>query len=244
MTSRAVGKATLGTVIGVFLMVLGTARPGLAQTQPSLKPLPEPKRVQVGSSVPVSGGTKVGLVVSADAPIVLGQTAAYVTIPSTGAVPKPGYVCLEVSSQDGQYSALFSYDLLPNLSGVVRLTIEPVDLAKLKASSTGRVALLASLSVACERAEPTVYLVASWYQPARSDSVSLLLNSRLPTFVTREDAPSGEVPLQCASLDGTAVSYNLRCDIPPTWLSGTTQLLIQQRRGRAVSTLQMPVRAR
>jgi hypothetical protein len=128
---------------------------------------------------------------------------------------------------------------------VVRLELEEADLRPLRPYSTGRIALLASLGNDCEREEPSAFLVARWQSPSPSVSerVTLLLNSRVPTFITRQGGPAGE-ELRCAAIEGDAVAFNLRCELPASWLGDTTPLAVQQRRGRAVSSVAMTVRGR
>lgn len=205
---------------------------------------PTLRKVEVRSRVPVSGGIRVGLLVQLDGRIVPGETAVYVTIPAASeTLPPYTSVCLEVSSQDGRYSGRFGYPP-PETPGIVRLQLEAEDLETLRSYSAGRIALLASLSNDCEREEPSTFLVARWRQPAptSADRTSLLLNSRVPTFVVRQGTAAEE--LRCAPVGDDAVAFNLRCELPAAWLGGTTALVVQQRRGRSVSGIPMTVYGR
>lgn len=232
--------------LGVLVLAAAAERPAPVSAQSPTILKPQLRKVELRARVPVSGGIRVGLQVPVDGRVVPGTTAAYVTIPPRAErTPLPAFVCLEVSSQDGQYSARFGYPLAPGTAGAVRLELEEADLRPLRPYSTGRIALLASLGNDCEREEPLAFLVARWHSasPSISETVTLLLNSRVPTFITRQGGPAGE-ELRCATIEGEAVAFNLRCELPASWLSDTTPLAVQQRRGRAVSSVAMTVRGR
>src|SRR5262245_32266103 len=116
----SIGLQLVAVVFGLALSADGFAQQTLT---------PKIRKVETRSRVPVSGGVQVGLMVPSTGPVPLDNTFIAVMLPKQD--PKTGapWVCLEVSSQDGKYSARFGYPLSPGTAGDVRLQVEAADLA-------------------------------------------------------------------------------------------------------------------
>jgi hypothetical protein len=208
------------------------------------RPLPPvTKVVTEGARVPVSGGIRVGLQTAGDGRLPQGVPTAIVAVPpATTGDGSASWLCLEVSAQDARYAIRFGYQLPQGAKGEIALELSQPEIDRLRPYPLSQLALLASLSSDCKSAEPVAFLVARWRPATPSDAVVLLLNSRVPTTIRREPALQGDAQLRCVPAEGEAVSFNLRCEVPVDWLKGDSTFSIQQRRGRSVSTITLPVR--
>jgi hypothetical protein len=214
-----------------------------AQNPPVLTP--ETKLVTQGAKVPVSGGIRVGLQTAGRGSFPEGTPTAIVTLPDRAArPPAASWLCLEISAQDGRYAVRFGYRLPPTAQGPTTLQLSRPEIDRLRTYALEDLALLAAISSDCATSEPSAFLLSRWKAPTPSDEFVLLLNSRVPTTIRRQPALNGDPPLSCVPKDGDAVSFNLRCTVPAAWLDSDSTFLIQQRRGRSVANIDMPVRKR
>lgn len=231
--------------VSVAVLTLCTAAPVAAQVR-TLTLNRQSGGMQ--KQVPVSGGIRVG--VMALNPGRVDRLQAVVALPKD----RGRYLCVEVSSKDGLYSALFSHQLTASDAGMVKGVLDDADIRKLTPPEAADVAILASLSDDCQAPTAPVYLVSAWAGSQEPDEdslqtmpISVLLNSRVPTFLRIEDAPgnANAGPIPCARLEGVTTAFNLRCDIPRSRVTQDVMTLaIVQRRGRSESTVPLTLRAR
>jgi hypothetical protein len=214
----------------VIIVALSTVASAAAQTR-TLKP--ERRSGGWQERVPVSGGIRVGVVVWQEGHFKPQEVA--LVLPSKPA-GSPALLCVELSSRDGRYNALLEYPIANDPGGPITALVDAPQLDKLNTAAGEDVAILASLSDDCRAQSPSVYLVAAWRPSKSPASISILLNSRVPTTIVGEN-----VSAQCTELPGVTTAYNLRCDLPAQLPTGRIELGIRQQRGRGRVTVPLPL---
>jgi hypothetical protein len=210
------------------LRIAGQERPKLQPSPESVKPGWERWR----SEVPISGGVRVGVMNASDQRLNVNTLTVFLPPFSESTL------CLELSSQDGRYSARLAYPLARAEPGRVLLGLPTRYARELIAYQPSQVAILATLSMDCSLA-PDAYLVAGWGQGTLTRSVTVLLNSRIPTRLRSAD---GALSFDCRPVDGVTTAYNLSCDIPRDQINAVSPLVIEMRRGTTVTRLTLPIR--
>ena len=201
-----------------------------AQTR-TLKPEHSTGRWQ--ERVPVAGGIRVGVVVWQPGRFNPRELALKLP-PKPSKLPE--WLCVEISSRDGRYTALLGYRIANEPAGQIKALVAAEDLDKLNTAAAEDVAVLASLSNDCRTQSPSVYLVAAWRPPKPGEPIAVLVNSRVPTTI---EGAGASVP--CTELDGVTTAYNLRCDLPANLIDGPVALGIRQKRGRGEATVPLPL---
>jgi hypothetical protein len=186
--------------------------------------------------VPVSGGLRVGI--TAEPGTTVNPSQLTVWLPKAEKATPSRMLCVDVSSQDGRYIASLEYDIRGEPDGPVALKIHPSRWsAELRRFSPSQLAILARIAEACGRIPkgPGPFLLASWDAQAARQTVSVLLNSRLPTSIVAEVAkrPQGRYP--CERLTGTTTAFNLRCNIPVAAITPERTFKIEIRDGDSIS---------
>jgi hypothetical protein len=187
--------------------------------------------------VPVSGGLRVGI--TAEPGTTINPSELTVWLPSP---PKPlppsRVLCVDVSSQDGRYIASLEYDVRGEPAGPVALKIHRSRWAsELQRLSPSQLAILARIAEACGRVPkgPGPFLLASWDAQAARQTVSVLLNSRLPTSIVAEVGKRPQGRYACERLTGITTAFNLRCNIPVAAITPDRTFKIEIRDGDTIS---------
>jgi hypothetical protein len=220
-----------------LVLAIVSLGPGVAaQTRPRLQPNPasiKPGWERWQTEVPVSGGVRVGVMSAGDRRLDLRSLTVFLP-----AFTEPT-LCIELSTQDGRYSARLEYPLRPRESGPVFLDLPTQYARELAGYEPRQLAILASLNANCMQA-PQAYVAARWGDAPMSDAIIVLLNSRLPTRI--RGGADGALSFDCLPLDGVTTAYNLACEIPRVRLAGGPPLVVEMRRGGGVTRLPLPVR--
>jgi hypothetical protein len=207
------------------------------QARPRLRPDPEWVKKdnweRWQKEVPVSGDVRVGVVAKGDRRLT--PTSLLVFLPSSTETT----LCIELSSQDGRYSARLPYPLNDNTSRTVQLDLPTKYARELANYEPRQIAILASLGNGCSQ-PPSTYVLARWDLIEQVDDLLVLLNSRLPARI-RGEGPNGPLSFDCLPLDGVTTGFNLSCEIPRRELAGRTSLVVEMRRGGAITRLQLPL---
>jgi hypothetical protein len=227
---------SIGTVVVGVMLCAGTTAAAQTRATDKRRTLkPEHRTGGWQERVPVSGGIRVGVVVWQ--PGKFNPRELALTLPkedvrvgeTDGKRREPlNRLCVEISSRDGRYSALLEYRIEKEAAGPVTAEVDTNGLDKLNAVGGEDVAILAGLSADCRSRSPFVYLVAAWSPPKPGDTITILLNSRVPTTILGPDA---SVP--CRELADVTTAYNLRCDLPANLEKEKVDLVIRQKRGRS-----------
>jgi hypothetical protein len=142
-------------------------------------------------------------------------------------------LCVEISSRDGRYEAKqLSYDVAGQPSGARAFTLPTNHARDLSRYPSEQLAILARLSPDCGGAAGE-YVVASWTRIVGPSTVSVYVNSNVPTFVgyASGDGAAADA-VQCVELEGASRAFNRRCDIPVGWVHrGSLELRKRERRG-------------
>ncbi len=182
--------------------------------------------------VPVaSPGVRVGVVASAK----LGAVKPGFLVVDLIANGSPN-LCVEVTSRDGRYRASYAYDIRDVPSGLQSVRTPTRFADALSMYMKEDLAVLASVGPSCST-KPTGYLVAAWDAPARDDSITVLLNSRVPTSLIVGQGAVVDRIVSCRPIVGERTAFNLRCVISPNWLVGNAQVFVRQRSGESVQQL-------
>ena len=227
-----------------LMVVFSLGHPGgaLAQSRQPKDPSPNPPPQgweQWRDPVPVSGGLRVGVMTEATAPINPVQMTVW--LPEKNAKPA---LCVEVTSQDGRYIASLQYDIRGH-SGPLPLNL-PVTRygSELRNMERSQLAILARLAESCGKVpvNPGAFVVASWNRPPQlSDTVIVLLNSRLPTSIAAGEGSKSDKEHPCHSLSGTTTAFNLRCEIPASEIREGRKFVILMRRGSSTNPVALDV---
>ena len=169
--------------------------------------------------IPVSGGTRVGLMAMED---------------TTGKIPKKffvdlpknidGKICVEISSRDGRYSAKAQY--FKSKESLSEFPFPTKFYDQLKNYKINEVVLLASIGQGCENSEPVHYLVSSWTRTENPDNIVFYINSSLPSGITCENEGIQKI---CEETPAPSVAYTKKCMINAKELSGEYDFKIMQR---------------
>ncbi|GAA4325707.1 hypothetical protein GCM10023115_40030 [Pontixanthobacter gangjinensis] len=168
--------------------------------------------------IPVSGGTRVGLMLLEKTPDLVPRQF-YVNLPSK----LSGKLCVEVSSRDGRYSAKAQYD--QTKTSWAQFPFPTKFHTELKKYKGDEVVLLASVG-GCDRSEKRKYLVSSWHKVTQSDSIAFYINSNLPCGIICEDINLKKV---CNETPSPSVAYSKKCILNASDLSGIYNFQIMQR---------------
>ena len=228
-----VRRLRLAPICTVLLALSGFAPTLVAQRVAAPGPVKDVE--QWLTTVPVSGGIRVGFMAfapSAD----FDPDSFTVFLPAERA----RFLCVELSSQDGRYSARLERELHDARSGPLVVSRRSDYRAQLDTYPATKVAILAQLGDDCARpAGP--YVLASWHAGSRRDTVTVFLNSRVPTYIA--GGPNRLVhEVRCTNLDGVTTAYNLRCDVPSAWITGENRFYVRMRRGPSFSQVALPLR--
>jgi hypothetical protein len=186
--------------------------------------------------VPVAGGIRVGVVVWQPGPFNPRELSLILPPRKPKPATPPQWLCVEISSRDGRYTAQLDYPIADEPAGQVKALVKAEDLDKLNTAAGEDVAVLASLSADCRSQTPSLYLVAAWRPAKAGERVAVLLNSRVPTTIV-----GGGATVPCVELTGVTTAYNLRCDLPEQMVKGEVPLGIRQKRGRGEVTVPLPL---
>ena len=226
-------------IVLVFLTGAGGVQ---AQTTQPLEPKERPPDWErYTEEIPVSGGLRVGLMNDTDGKI-NDPRVVYALIPSASAAS----LCVEISSQDGRYSANLEYDVSNTDSGWRPLTIPTEKHSELSGYDRDGLVVLANLSASCDGSTGTL-IVTSWEEQAAGgdgdvgEHVYVYLNSRIPTTIVGTVGGQVDNEARCQTLGDVTTAYNLRCAVPTEWVSTDSEFYIRMRKGRSVSDIPLPL---
>jgi hypothetical protein len=232
-------------VVAMWVVLIALI-PAHVYSQAALEPSSGPSETW-RNVVPVSGGVKTGVMFeTAEA---LDPSSLTVWLATTDW----SRLCVTVTSQDARYFATVEYDVTRRPAGMLRLHLPTKYAAKLAPYRPLELAILAQLGNECDTPGGPI-AVAAWKAPSASGPVIVLLNSRLPTTIVAgakipaasspasAAAAEPQGPLKCTALTGTLTAYNLRCDVPRTWISPSIPLVARVRRGTAVTDIPLSLR--
>lgn len=182
-------------------------------------------------SVPVSGGLRVGVMAIARQKRPRGDTL-YVILPSTGRLSR---LCVEISSRDGRYEAKLEYDISERSPGLDTLEFLPAHRREIEKLEADELAILAHVDSTCAGKVET-FVVAAWEPIAAADTVTVFLNSRVPTYVIALEAKRVTHETRCEDLSETTTAFNLRCRVPSSWMKSTGDFYVRKRERRGTRT--------
>ena len=218
--------------LSVLSLAATTAAQNLPRLQPTIASLKAGwERFQ--GNVPLAGGKLVGVMSVSGSRVDVGTLTVF--LPSS----RESMLCLELSSQDGRYSARLEYRLTGTRTGAVSLDVPTQYRRELARYEPRRLAILASLNSSCTEA-PKAYLAAQWNEAPTASAVVVFLNSRVPSRI--RGGVDGKLAFDCVPVDGVTTAYDLACEIPWSALTGAPSFVVEMRRGGAVTRLALPVR--
>ncbi|WP_405570179.1 hypothetical protein [Winogradskyella sp. Asnod2-B02-A] len=200
-----------------------------AQTYPDEKAL-DANWEQWQDKVPVSGNVRVGLMLDQEEKD-FDPSSFYVLIPET----ETANLCVELSSKDGRYSANINYDISELQSGIQEFVLPTKYKSELEDYSANEVVILSTLSQDCE-GEVEAYLVSGWLETVESKSVSVYVNSMVPTSVIVEKKDNDFLEFKCSTVEFPKVAYSKKCTIPIEDYNSASKLIIKERIGRGNRT--------
>lgn len=225
----------------IVLVFLTGAEGVQAQTTQPLEPRERPPDWErYTEEIPVSGGLRVGLMNDKDGKI-KDPRVVYALIPSASAAS----LCVEISSQDGRYSANLEYDVSNTDSGWRPLTVPTKKRNELSDYDRAGLVVLANLSASCDGSTGTI-IVTSWEKRAAGgdgdvgEQLYVYLNSRIPTTIVGGVGGQVDNEARCQTLGDVTTAYNLRCAVPTEWVSTDSEFYIRVRKGRSVSDIPLP----
>lgn len=201
----------------------------VAQTYPDETTL-ENDWEQWQDKVPVSGNVRVGLMINQTEKD-FNPAEFYVMIPET----KVSNLCVELSSKDGRYSANINYNISTLTSGMQQFILPTKYKSELKQYNANEVVILATLNDDCNN-NPQLYLLSCWKLNVNADSVSVFVNSSVPTSIVFIKEDKTEIVYNCETLEFPKVAYNKKCQIPIKELEMATELVVKSRIGRGSRT--------
>ena len=189
---------------------------------------------------PVAGGLRVGIMYGGNAPVP-DPTRFAVLLPAT----ELPLLCVEVSSLDGAYEAQLRYDIRRASAGLLWLELPTGFAERLGRLRSHELAMLASVGERCDRA-PALYALATWAGTSRSDSITVFVNSRLPTSIVASREGRVRERARCTSLrqggEGPVVGYNQKCVIPDDWITLGLDLHVLESAPNNPQPIALPIR--
>jgi len=181
-------------------------------------------------TVPVSGGVRVGLMESLPAASAAGASFS-VLLPQS----VPPALCVQITAQDGRYTATLEYDLASAAPGTVHLQFPTRYRAELAGHyRSGQLAVLARGTTSCV-VPGGPFLVASWRERPVFDSLFVLVNSHWLTDLQIPDTSRAVSVVGCPEIEGTpAVAFNRACAVPMARVRHNPTVNIRRRRVGAV----------
>ena len=233
MTVRSgAARRRLPRASGVAAVIYGVAlgASSLPAQRPARALEPSAQSERYVASVPVSGGLRVGVMAiprqqrpEAD--------SLFVILPST----RKSALCVEVSSRDGRYEGRLEYPLADGDSGSVSLKFRSRHRGDIEDLEADELAILAHVAEKCDGKVET-FVVAAWEPITVPDTVTVFLNSRVPTYVIALQAGKVQHETRCADLSATTTAFNLRCAVPYSWITSTNKLYVRKRERRGART--------
>jgi hypothetical protein len=209
---------------------------GLESGQQTKEIAPSSSWEQWLEKVPVGGDVIVG-VMPAGGRGQVGITALVAQLPANA----QGMLCVEVTSMDGRYLARHRYQVSAPASAVSQPLRFPTRFAdRLRAYPSQELAVLARLASNCDGSSGA-FVPTALGGIGESDTVSVFLNSRLPTDVILGAGARVELEIRCVDLRGPTTAFNLRCDIPKSELARGRTLSLRFRQGRQVTYRALPL---
>lgn len=233
-------RSLIGNLI-VLLFLSGVGNVWAQSTQPLEPKERPPDWERYTAEVPVSGGLRVGFMNDTDGKI-QDPRVVYALIPSS----RPTSLCVEISSQDGRYSANLEYDLSNTDSGWQSLRVPTEKRSELSGYDRDGLVVLANLSESCDGSTGT-FVVTSWQHRAADDGgkageyLYVYLNSRVPTTIVSGVGGQVDNEVRCQKLGDITTAYNLRCAVPTEWVKADTEFFIRMRKGRNVTNIPLPI---
>lgn len=176
-------------------------------------------------NVPVSGNLQVGIMAGVDDKAVDVEVFT-VFLPAT----THKLLCVEVSSQDGRYEAKLEYELQNIKPGPISLRLPTAYKERLSTNYKAvELAILTRLNERCGDTASELFVVSGWNDKSLADTVSIFVNSRFPTFIIGSENGKLKHEAECKDLRGDITAYNLRCEIPASWITPQTNFHIRKR---------------
>lgn len=218
------------------VLAIGVAPAAVAQEQDvPLEPKSAENWEHYAERIPVSGGVRVGVMADADGAFDPDTVTVFMPLSD---LP---LLCIEVSSQDGRYSAKREYDVAGLGDTLLRLRIPTKLKPQLSGYGPAQLVVLANLGDRCDGSTGT-FVVASWQSDSLGSHVTVFLNSRVPTSIVGGEGGQLEHEAPCRELTGVTTAYNLRCELPTSWITPRTDFFVRMRRGRSFSDVPLPLR--
>ena len=186
---------------------------------------PDTRWEQWLDEVPVSGGVRVGVMGNLTSDPVDPETFV-VFVPETS-LPA---LCVEVSSKDGRYEAKLKYDVSEQDPGLVFFQLGSKHSMKLREYAAHDLTIMAHLGQDCT-ASAEVFLVSVWKGDTVPDTVSVFVNSDVPTFIVGRKGGPIEYKYPCLSIKGgvAAKAYNRECHVPASVITLDVQFMVRKR---------------
>jgi hypothetical protein len=174
---------------------------------------------------PISGDVRVGIMAGEGLDAAVVSPDVFTVFLPASELP---LLCVGVSSQDGRYNAKLEYDVKGVRPGRVKFRLPTKYKKEISQYKAGELAILSQLNERCG-AKTRMYALSSWSDQASTDSVSIFVNSRAHTDVTG-NVNGNERTQPCEDIRGkSSVAYNLRCVIPGSWVTHSSEFVLRIR---------------
>ncbi len=175
--------------------------------------------------VPISGDIRVGVMAGPQKNAV-NRKIFTVFLPAS-TLPR---LCVTISSQDGRYEAKLEYNVRGIKPGPVNLSFPTNHEKELFFHyKADELAILAQLNRQCD-AHSGIFVVSSWNDKVSTDTVSIYVNSREPTYIIASENGHVVHETRCDDMQGSKqVAYNLICRIPSSWIAPSMDFTIRKR---------------
>lgn len=159
----------------------------------------------------------------------VGRSTIWLRLPETNMQ----YLCLRVTSRNGQFRYMGLYSVVGRGGSFVQARIRTTHLDRLNRFENDEVAVLAQLTrQGC--GNPEMLIAASWQANPQKDSIVLMLASSF-TPVLRERTSENSVLVNCKSLPLSHFAYQRRCTTSHSAMTGARSYIMQVCDGRCAN---------
>ena len=181
------------------------------------------------SDIPVSGSLLVGVVAGEGSGNL--RPGDFVVLLNKSDESRDARLCVTIASIDGRYRANLSYEmsrLSSSTSRVRQLSLPTKYVKELRSYDPKQLAILSSINESCS-SEPESYLISSWYEVPRVDTLSVFINSDVYASVIGGQAHEIEFEYTCRRMRGDTKTFNRECRLPLSEVDPRATLEIRQR---------------
>lgn len=175
--------------------------------------------------IPVSGEIRAGLMTSFHTDNKL-HPSFFAQIPKNG----NSTLCVNISSNDGRYSAKLTYDISNLNPGIHEFSWPTKFLKDLREFSTENISILSKLGDDCND-EDAQYVLSGWTDLDSKENIWIILNSeRTPMIHIRNKSTRKSLEFECEKLkDQRNVAFNCSCKVPISEICDDCEIAVVQR---------------